>query len=76
MESLWLQIYGKIINVPNSMKKTSIVCAQNDVKIAQGYVTDNYEHHYSLNPENGEQNLVLISVLKQEECDDGGWKVN
>ena len=67
---------GKLIDVPNSVNEISIVCAQNDVQIAQEYPTDNNEHNHFLNPENGEQNIVLGSVLGQEECDEGGWKVN
>ena len=66
----------RLINVLNSVNEISIVCAQNDVKIAQDYLTDNDEHHNFLNPENSEQNIVISIVLSQEECDDGGWKVN
>ena len=65
-----------LIDVTNSMNEISIVCAQNDVEIVQEYLTDNDEHHHSLNPENGEQNIVLSSVLDQKECDEGEWKVN
>ena len=52
-----------LIDVPNSMNEISIVCAQNDVEIVQEYLTDNDEHHHFLDPENGEQNIVLSSVL-------------
>ena len=46
-----------LIDVTNSMNEISFFCAQNDVEIVQEYLTDNDEHHHSLNPENGEKIL-------------------
>ena len=66
----------KPINLPNSVNEISIVCAQNDVQIAQEYLMISYEHHHLLNPENGEQNIVFCILLAQEEFDERGWKVN
>ena len=58
------------------VNEASIFCAQNYLQISNEYLTDNDEHNNFLNPENSEQNIVISIVLSQEECDDGGWKVN
>ena len=66
----------KLINVTNTVNNISIVFAQNYIQIAHVYLTDNDQHHHLMNPENAEQNIVLSSVLNQEYCEEGGWKVN